>query len=85
MHTITIDTHLYKEAEKYAKKHNISVRELVERFLSRSKHSEENSTTEYMSFDKAMDFVKTLSAKGGKPVPADGRGIEALLEEKYAL
>ena len=33
MTTIAIDSNLYSGAEKYAKAHNISVRELVENFL----------------------------------------------------
>lgn len=85
MPTITIDTHLYEEVERYAKKHDISVRELIERFLSGFKHTEENPVVELLSFDKAMSLVKTLSAKGGKPVPPDERGIEALIGEKYTL
>jgi hypothetical protein len=30
-----------------------------------------------------MLFVKNLSVQGGTPVPADERGIEALVSEKY--
>ena len=33
--------------------------------------------------DAAMQFVKTLSVQGGQPVPADERGIDALISEKY--
>lgn len=33
--------------------------------------------------DAAMLFVKNLSVGGGMPVPADERGIEALVSEKY--
>ena len=33
--------------------------------------------------DAAMLFVKNLSVQGGMPVPADERGIEALIDEKY--
>ena len=29
--------------------------------------------------DAAMQFVKTLSVQGGQPVPADERGIDALI------
>ena len=35
--------------------------------------------------DAAMLFVQTLSVRGGQPVPADERGIEALVSEKYDL
>ena len=33
--------------------------------------------------EAAMLFVKNLSVQGGMPVPADERGIEALIGEKY--
>jgi hypothetical protein len=33
--------------------------------------------------EAAMLFVKNLSVRGGQPVPADERGIDALVNEKY--
>lgn len=33
--------------------------------------------------ESAMLFVQSLSVRGGLPVPADERGIEALINEKY--
>jgi len=33
--------------------------------------------------EAAMLFVQSLSVRGGQPVPADERGIEALINEKY--
>ena len=33
--------------------------------------------------EAAMLFVKNLSVSGGQPVPADERGIDALISEKY--
>ena len=33
--------------------------------------------------EAAMLFVKTLSVGGGEPVPADERGIDALITDKY--
>lgn len=37
----------------------------------------------YKKMDEALEFVRTLSIKGGNPVPADEKGIEALIGEKY--
>lgn len=37
----------------------------------------------YKKMDEALEFVKTLSIKGGNPVPADEKGIEALINDKY--
>lgn len=33
--------------------------------------------------EAAMLFVQNLSVRGGKSVPADERGIDALVSEKY--
>lgn len=35
-------------------------------------------------FQDALDYVRTLKARGGKPVPADENGLDALVEQKYA-
>ena len=37
----------------------------------------------YKKMDEALEFVRNLSIKGGNPVPADEKGIEALIGEKY--
>ena len=34
MNTITIDSNIYKEAETYANKHNLSIKQLVEKYLA---------------------------------------------------
>lgn len=36
-------------------------------------------------FQDALDYARTLKARGEKPVPADENGLEALVEKKYAL
>lgn len=36
-------------------------------------------------FRDALSYVKTLKAKGGKPIPADENSLDALLDKKYAL
>lgn len=36
------------------------------------------------AFQDALAYVCTLQAKGGKPVPADENGLDALVELKYA-
>ena len=33
--------------------------------------------------EAALLFVQNLSVHGGQPVPADERGVDALIEEKY--
>ena len=39
--------------------------------------------TEPSRREAAMLFVQNLSVRGGQPVPADERGIDALINEKY--
>ena len=34
--------------------------------------------------EAAMLFVQNLSVRGGQPVPADERGVGALIDEKYS-
>ena len=41
--------------------------------------------TETTEFKEALAYVKTMVSKGGKPVPADANGLDALVEKKYAL
>ena len=36
-------------------------------------------------FRDALSYVKTLKAKGGKPIPADENNLDALVDKKYAL
>ena len=37
------------------------------------------------TFNDALSYVKTLKAKGGKPIPADENSLDALVDKKYAL
>lgn len=84
---VSINSEIYKGAEQYAKLHNISVIDTIEKavllFLQKLQptHGEKDS----MKFEEVVSYVKTLAAKGGKPVPADENGLEALVETKYKL
>lgn len=67
----------------------MSVKDVVEHGIQLLIGTINNAITESkarkINRDKAMDFVKTLSASGGSIVPADENGIGALIEEKYGL
>ena len=41
--------------------------------------------TETTEFKEALAYVQTMVSKGGKPVPPDENGLDALVEMKYAL
>ena len=45
----------------------------------------ENSKNPTAEFYDALSYVKTLKAKGGKPIPADENSLDALVDKKYAL
>ena len=52
-------------------------------YLDGETYADPYSQTE--EFQKALALVKTMTAKGGNPVPADEDGLEALFEAKYKL
>ena len=41
--------------------------------------------TESVEYKNALARMKMLSGKGGRPVPADENGLDALIEKKYQL
>lgn len=89
MNTITIDSNIYQSVENYAKLHNISVNDVIERGVSlllgkvlASKNTDVKETT---GFKEALAYVRTLKAQNGKPVPESENGLEALTDLKYKL
>ena len=87
MNTIAIDSNIYKGAESYAKLHNISVTAAIEKAISMflQKVQPKQRLLETDEFRDALSYVKTLKAKGGKPIPADENSLDALVDKKYAL
>lgn len=87
MNTIAIDSNIYKGAESYAKLHNISVTAAIEKAISLflQKVQPKQKLLETAEFNEALSYVKTLKAKGGKPIPADENSLDALVDKKYAL
>ena len=88
-HTVTIDQRYYESAMNYAKLHDISMTRVVEQGLSLlfSQHKYQNppeSSAKPTDWEAAMSYIKTLSAHGGSPVPADEKGIDTLIDTKYA-
>lgn len=89
MNTISINSEIYKEAEVYAKLHNISVSEAFERalllLLGEKRHSEKQIIEESAEFKEALAYVDTLMSKGGEAVPADEDGKGAVARFKYGV
>ncbi len=86
MNTIVINSKTYQSAELYAKMHNVSISDVVEKAVSLllQKIQPKESFTETTEFKDALAYVKTLKAKGGKPIPEDENGLEVLVAKKYA-
>lgn len=93
MYTIAIDDPMaYLDGEIYAKENHSSLKELVNKYVAslaakvRTTQKQNKvvlSQTE--EFQKALAYVESLTAKGGRPVPAEENGLEALVEKKYKL
>ena len=85
MNTIAIDSNIYKGAESYAKLHNISVTAAIEKAISMflQKVQPKQKLMETTEFKEALAHVKSIVPSGGKPVPADENGLDALVEQKY--
>lgn len=67
---------------------SVEMLESVSRYVSRLRHRSRNvrpqtAISRQCRRETAMLFVKNLSVGGGHPVPADERGIDALITEKY--
>ena len=87
MTTITLSNDTIKNAERYAKQHNISISDAIERgvaLLFGNLQSKKEAVSE-SDFQSALAYVKSITAKGGKPVPADEDGLNALVEAKYKI
>jgi hypothetical protein len=48
-----------------------------------SKADHQKATSKKSDLSAAYAFIDTIPATGGKPVPADEKAINALIEEKY--
>lgn len=89
MNTITIDSNIYQSVENYAKLHNISVNDVIERgvslLLGKVLAPQNIDVKETTGFKEALAYVRTLKAQNGKPVPENENGLEALTDLKYKL
>ena len=86
MKTVAIDQTIYQGAELYALQNNISVQSIIEQgiILFLNKAQSPVKRIPHVSYKEALDFVSTLSAKGGQQVPSDEDGSDARTE-KYLL
>ena len=85
MNTITLSNATIRNAEKYAKQHNISITDAIERGVTLLLGSlqDKEAATPTSEFQQALAHIKTLKAQGGTPVPAEENDLGALVEQKY--
>lgn len=60
MNTITIDSNIYKEAEIFAHKHNLSLKQIVEKYLSQLSNitsTKQEKLFETNDIDELMDSL----------------------------
>ena len=84
MTTIELRTSIAADLDQMS----VEMLESVSRYVSRLRHRSRSvrpqvATSRQRRREAAMLFVKNLSVGGGHPVPADERGIDALITEKY--
>ena len=82
MTTIELRTSIMADLDKMSVEMLESVSHYVRR-LSRRTRQSQRVVSASQKREAAMLFVKNLSVRGGQPVPADERGIDALVNEKY--
>ena len=82
MTTIELRTSIMADLDKMSVEMLESVSHYVRR-LSRRARSTRRAIPASQKREAAMLFVKNLSVRGEQSVPADERGIDALVNEKY--
>lgn len=84
--TIKLEDSLAERLSKKAKQMNSNLQKYIEGMLVTwaNGNSEEN-TSASLPIYRTSDFIDSLVVKGETPVPEDMNGIDALLDEKYAI
>ncbi len=82
MTTVELRTSIMADLDKMSVEMLESVSHYVRR-LSRRARSSRRAIPVSQKREAAMLFVKNLSVRGEQSVPADERGIDALVNEKY--
>lgn len=83
MTTIELRTSIAADLDQMSVEMLESVSRYVSRLRHRSRSLKPQATSHQRRREAAMLFVQNLSASGGRPVPADERGIDVLITEKY--
>ncbi|MBQ4621750.1 MAG: hypothetical protein IJB28_03755 [Bacteroidaceae bacterium] len=84
--TIKLEDSLAERLSRKAKQMNSNLQKYIEGILVTwaNGNSEENISASLPIY-RTSDFIDSLVVKGEIPVPEDMNGIDALLDEKYAI
>lgn len=82
MTTVELRTSIAAELDQMSAEMLESVSRYVSRLRRHARTSRRDASVQ-VKREAAMLFVKNLSVRGGMTVPADERGIDALVDEKY--
>ena len=83
MTTLELRTSITADLDQMSIEMLENVSRYVKRLRRRTRNIRPQADATQRQREAAMLFVKNLSVGGGKPVPADERGIDALITEKY--
>ncbi|MCH5311517.1 MAG: hypothetical protein J1E57_06140 [Prevotella sp.] len=89
MNTITIDSALYKEAERFAAQNNMTISSFLEYAVRKMiKVMPSDTTTKSyrntLEYQQALDYMDSFVAEDlAETVPAEEKGIDILVEQKY--
>lgn len=83
MTTLELRTSIAAELDHMSVEMLENVSRYVRRLRRRSCGVSSQAEEVRMKRDAALQFVKTLSVKGNISVPAEERGVDALIAEKY--
>lgn len=83
MTTIELRTSITSDLDQMSVEMLESVSRYVKQLRRRTRSIKPQADVPQRRREAAMLFVKNLSVQSDTPVPADERGIEALLSEKY--
>ena len=84
MTTVELRTSIAADLDSLSVEMLESVSRYVKRLSRRSRAAKKSQQSPSSKMEDAMQFVKTLSVTGAQQVPADERGMDALIEEKYS-
>lgn len=83
MTTLELRTSIAAELDHMSVEMLENVSRYVRRLRRRSRGVSSQTEEVRIKRDAALQFVKTLSVKGNISVPAEERGVDALIAEKY--